>query len=61
MSVVSYGLGGNSVDLGRGLMHVWRWTGSKLFWIGSAGMTKLFFIRFFVCCTGYVPTYIEEK
>ena len=47
MSAVSYGLGGNCVDLGRGLMHVWRWTGSKLFWIGSAGMTKLFFIGFF--------------
>ena len=47
MSAVSYGLGGNCVDLGRGLMHVWRWTGSKLFWIGSAGMIKLFFIGFF--------------
>ena len=60
MSAVSYGLGGNCVDLGRGLMHVWRWTGSKLFWIGSAGMTKLFFIGFFHASSRLTGAYFHH-
>lgn len=46
MSAVSCGLGGKSVDIGWVLSHIWRWAGSKLVWMGSAGMTKLFFIDF---------------
>ena len=60
MSAVSCGWGGKSVDIGWVLSHIWRWVGSKLVWMGSAGMTKLFFIGFLLTSSRLTEAYFHD-